>query len=508
MGSIKRNPLATDPYLQQGLDNLSKLFAPPNSGDIANYAKAKAIREEADRLSANYSYASDPNYNREQADRLNYAVNGNANNTFYKVDQADATQRYGLDLGARTELEKQRLSDARAFAEKRYGPIGENQILPDMPASVADYYRLPASDAQTGIITLQPGEQATFPNGRVLKGADKPLNESEWEAAQRERLRLAGSLTDEMMLDTINGKQTPVQVMGPDGKTPRYVTPGQAVREGLRPAPPVSSAAPETQNYQTAEGKRGTAVFDPTSRSWLDTASGRPIPEGSITFNSSLQGGAADTGLGPTTTNTTSGNNQGAQITSALNTLDVYENLIRNNPGALGVVGLIRGTAQNAGATVQDLADQFGKDVPELRQAADEIRNGLKSVAPRVFDPSIPEAQFLQATLAYAMARTENPSGEVSRQAYDRALERISGGLLGNSQETLANINAYRKVLQQQLTGVDALRNPNSARRDTAFPGTQTTPKPPSPSEPPRPPQAEDVEQWDIGPNGKPVRVK
>lgn len=94
----------------------------------------------------------------------------------------------------------------------------------------------------------------------------------------------------------------------------------------------------------------------------------------------------------------------------------------------------------------------------------------MKGVAPQLFDPSIPEIQFLQGTLAYSLARTENPSGEVSRQAYDRALERVGGGgILANQQSALASVQALRKVLGTQLEGIRTLRAPGTGRTDTSF---------------------------------------
>lgn len=465
--AISTNRYYNDPALGQAFSNLAQAFAPPSGADLAGYATAAAKKEEAARLAQLFTMAQSPDFNQSVFDRSNIAVgNYNPTQSYYAQDQNNATAIRGQDVTAATSRANNTADNDRALTAAIIGaaaaPVSQGQIRPGFN---------PADFGARGPVIPE------------FAGTPKPLSETEWQAAQNQRLLDAGTLTDAMLLDTIIGQRAPVEAVGPDGK-PIFMSPGAAVTQGAQPFVKPSGGATETQNYRLADGKTGTAFFDQTSNTWRDTATQQPLPEGAITFNSSLQGGAAETGLGPTTANTTSLVNRRAEITGALNTLDVYEQLIRQNPGSLGLVGLIRGTAQNAVASANDLAASFGKNAPQIEEAAANIRANLSKVAPEVFDPAIPEAQFLQATLAYAIARTENPSGEVSRQAYDRALERISGGWLGNSQETLANIGAYRKVLDQQLSATDVLQDPNTARTDTSFPGAPTPPAPPVPPSP------------------------
>ncbi len=114
----------------------------------------------------------------------------------------------------------------------------------------------------------------------------------------------------------------------------------------------------------------------------------------------------------------------------------------------------------NAAQVAQDMAASFGKSSAEIAGAAEQIKQQLGGVAPELFDPAIPEAQFLQGTLAYALARTENPSGEVSRQAYDRALERLQGGFFQNTASAKAAIGSFRNVLKTEAGAIGALRAP------------------------------------------------
>lgn len=483
MAGIVGNKYFNDPALGQAFSNIAQMFAPPSGADLAGYAAAGAKKAEAARLADLFNYAQNTDgFDQSTFDRMGQATGQwNPSNGYYGVNVGAATSRANNSADNARALEQTRMQEAGALSRLYAQPVtvsqGATVYLPDQTQAATGL-----SGVLSGNIATNPGEQVLTPDGRLVVGQPKPLTKPEVEGDILRRL----PTTDQnaAVLGDI-----PVETVIMDG-TPTIVRRNDAV--GKQPAPPMSTAAPETQNYQTPGGQRGTAVFDQTSKTWKDTASGEPIPQGSITFNSSLQGGATETGLGPTTANSTAANNQDAQITQALNTLDVYEQLIRNNPGALGIVGLIRGTAQNTVAAANDLASSFGKTAPQVAEAAADIREGLSQVAPEVFDRSIPEANFLQATLAYAIARTENPSGEVSRQAYDRALERISGGWLGNSQETLANIGAYRNVLRQQLSGVDALRDPSSARRETDFQGGTTPPGSGAPRPPLEPGTVED----------------
>lgn len=549
---IQQNRYYNDPAIGQAFGNIAQMFAPPSGSDLAGYATAGAKKAEAARLAELFNYAKDPAFDQSQFDRLGQASGQWTPSTGYVgVNTAAATSRSNNSADNARALEQTKLQEAGALSRLYATPItaaeGAAVYLPEqtagatgLPHVITNYhgidtaadtsrsnnsadnaraleqtklqeagalsrlYAEPVTAAEgatvylpeqtagatglprvvTGNISAAPGEEITTPDGRVIKGAPKPMTESEVQGGILQSLPVADQQA------TVLG-DIPVEDVIMNGQTVK-VRRNDSV--GLQPAPPVSSAAPETQNYQSPDGKRGTAVFK--NSTWIDTSTGQPVPQGSITFNSSLQGGAADTGLGPTTANNTAANNQDAQITQALNTLDIYENIVRDNPASVGLVGLIRGTAQNAVAAANDLAGSFGKTAPQLEEAAADIRAGLGSVAPELFDAAIPEASFLQGTLAYAIARTENPSGEVSRQAYDRALERIRGGILSNSQSIKANLGVYRRVLEAQRTGVGVLRDPNTARTDMGFQPGADVPAPAAAA----PPGA--VERWERGPDG------
>lgn len=459
MSGIRSNRYYSDPNIAAAMSNIAQMFAPPDSADLVNYASANAKREEAARLAKAFDYTTDPTYSREMADRMNYALNGNANNTFYSVDQ-----------GNRTVLDKQRLANEGALAQLYASPVQVNEnATVYVPAQHSRNSGL--APVLTGQTSAGQGEKVIRADGSMIMGPDKPLSETEWNAQQRARLLDNGMLTDQALLDTIMGEQTPVQAVGPNNE-PVFMTPGAAVREGAQ-AYVNKGAQAKPQNAVALMPDRKTrvpAIQGPDGQ-WLHAQTGQQLPEGIEIFDlPKAEGSAADVGFAPTTANTTSANNQEAEVTRALSTLDLYENLISNNPGAIGLVGLIRGTAQNTAATLQDLAASFGKSAPELQTAASAIRDDLAGVAPEFFDPSIQQAEFLQGALAYGLARTENPSGEVSRQAFDRALERVKGGgLLANQQSAKAALGAYRNVLQSQLDAIRTLRAPGTGRTDTSY---------------------------------------
>src|SRR5690606_8195844 len=129
-----------------------------------------------------------------------------------------------------------------------------------------------------------------------------------------------------------------------------------------------------------------------------------------------------------------------------------------------------------------------GKSAPQLDAVVADVRQGLKNVAPEYFDPKIPEAEFYQGTLAYALARTENPSGEVSRQAFERAREQVRGGILSNPEQILAKMGAWRKQLSAEADAIDVLRDPKQGRTDTGYRDPNGAPA---------------VEEWVRGPDGK-----
>lgn len=391
----------------------------------------------------------------------------------------DATRRRGNDLTYFASRENtadevagrmavSNADNAAKLALERAQPtiLGQGQTA-YFPPTEAATRGLPGTLA--GLMSAGQGETLFTPGGQTLRGAAKPLSMTEWEAQQAEKLRAGGQLTPEMLLDTIAGKQTPVQAVGPDG-APRFMSPGAAVRTGAAPYDkPTAGAAPKLGLARLPDGSTVTARYDAGTQRLVHAQTGQVLPDTAIMSNLPTPTGSFnDAAPAPTTANKTTANVMRADDTITLGMIDDYEKMIRGNPGVTGMVGYIRGTAQNAVQSAADLAAAFGGN-SGVSQAAAATKEGLRSIAPELFDPALPEAEFMRGALAYRLAKTENPGAEVSRHAYDRAYGRIGGGALANQASTLAQIDAIRNLVRRRMEGTQALDNPAAARTDPNF---------------------------------------
>lgn len=471
---IRRNGLYNDPALGQAFDNIASMFAPPSGSDLAGYASANATKQEAARLAHLYAQAQNPEVALEALDRLNYAARGNANNTFIAIDRNN-----------QNALDQQRLVNEGELAKLYATPV---EVKENATVYVPGQHSANSglNPVLTGQTSVGQGERVIRADGAEFTGAPKPMTDSELKAV------ILGGLPENEQRAAALGSTPVTNVVTPEGPRIQF----QADAVGMEPYFNKGAEA-KPQNAVALMPDRKTrvpAVQGPDGK-WVHAQTGQQLPEGIEIFDlPKAEGSAADVGFAPTTANATSANNQEAEVSRTLNLLDIYESALDNNPGALGLAGLVRGTAQNAVATATDLARAFGGTAPEVAAAAEDLRAGLQGVAPDLFDPSIPEIAFLQGTLAYSLARTENPSGEVSRQAYERALERVKGGgMLANTQSAKAAVQALRKVVNSQLEGIRTLRAPGTGRTDTTY-------QPPAASDAP-------IEKWDII-DGKLQRVQ
>jgi hypothetical protein len=267
---------------------------------------------------------------------------------------------------------------------------------------------------------------------------------------------------------------TPVEtVQGPNGPTIALRT--DAV--GQAPAPTGATGATETQNYRTPEGQQGTAAF--IQGQWRDTQTGQPIPPNSVTFGATLQGDQAGTGLGPTTANVTESN----KVEASLNLVDAdiaaLQTLLTENPGIAGTPGAIRGVAQNLASTISETLTAFGTDLsPNAAVSLETVQQAAASVSGGNRDTAIAKFNISIANLAYSMAQMNNPSGEVSRQAYERALEALSGGMFANNASTLEALSALsEQVARRREQYLGTLRAPGGA----PAPGVAPVAGPPQP---------------------------
>lgn len=184
MPTVKTSPFFNSPQFAQAANNLASLFEPPSGADAAGWANAKAKTAEADRLKQLFDYRNDPNFDQQTFDRGNIAAgNYNPSQSYYSVDQGNATTRRGQDVTAATSranntddntraLQVEKLSDL----QKLYVPLSQGEIGPAVPAEIATQFGAPgAIDQRTG--AAKPLSETEL-KAAVLQGMPKNLQEA------------------------------------------------------------------------------------------------------------------------------------------------------------------------------------------------------------------------------------------------------------------------------------------------------------------------------------------
>lgn len=280
------NPYNGDPNLRAGFDNIAAMFAPPSGSDLAGYAAAGLNNQKRQQLAEYYKMASDPNASRDVVDRYGVATGVfSPTQSYHKIDVDSADTRRGQDITAGTARDNNLRDNARAMAATRYGDIKEGDIRPAMPASVASMFGLPEQPEQRGTVKLSQNQTATLPDGSTMTGINRPQTMDEWQAQNLERQRQAGTLSDQQITDIAMGKQSPVTVMGPDGKTPVYAAPGTAMRMQM-PAAAAPSSTPVNRSEGTAviNGQMVPVTRAPDGLRW-QLQDGSPVPDGAQVQN-------------------------------------------------------------------------------------------------------------------------------------------------------------------------------------------------------------------------------
>lgn len=451
-----------DPALGQAFANIASLFAPASPQDMAAAADAQAKKAQAERLSWLWSNPNDPLADRRATMAGVYAPT----QSYYSVDQGEATARRGQDIGAQTTLATNAADNTRALNVARIGaqadiagqymtPLAQGATQPGLPGSIA---------AQFGM--------AEFPRAM---GAPVPLSETQQKAAERQRLIGTGQLSDTYLLDAILGEQAPVKVATPEG--PVFSTPGQAARTG---APAYvdqgSQPAPDVQNYQTMDGRTGTAVYT-TDKGWVDTQTREPLPAGTQTFKAATTGGT-DQALGGTNSNKTLGERTVALADYADQRAGQYEKFLAANPGVAGLPGVITGFAQDLGAGVRELAATYGDQgvpVEAITNLTDQVARGSN------YDPAIREALNRAAELAYIQAQLGDPGGEVNVKEWERLYSQFIGNLGGNA-AVAGPLRAFREqTTARRIYGENLINGNRTPYPEMPLPGGTIAPPPAAP---------------------------
>ncbi len=446
-----RNAMQRDPNLARAFDNLAGMFAPPSGSDFLASAKMQSERADAARREWLFNNSADPTAS-ARSSLLGIQGYGQTPSGFGKT--LDVTRR-GQDITAATSEANNVRDNQRLIAAKALDPLNQDQFRPGFE-SIAKMYSIPELAQPTrGNISAAPGETITTPNNEVFRGAPKPMSSDEVVAAAMQAELDSGRVTGRQITGPKLG--SPVEVQRPDG-TRGFAAQGDAILGGM--SAPVERK--KVKNVVTDVNGKQINIFEDGSALFTD---GSPVPPDTRIVNTAQpQGPNKDLGIG-TGNNITERNRVLANVASTETLLNVYDDIITKNPGAIGLVGAIRGTAQNLIASGSDLAKAFGGSVPQIEAAQAALRDGLSKAAGRdMFDPSIPEAEFIQSTLAYALARGENGGSDVSNRDFQNALDRVKGGgMLANSQSAKAAINAARKSLDAQRVRANTLAEPGAA---------------------------------------------
>lgn len=427
MASIRRNAgYAGDPYMAKAAENLAGLFAPPSGADASGWANANATREKAARLAELYANPTDPNFDRRNIAVGNYAPT----QSFYAQDQNTATTRRGQDVTAHTSVLNNQADNTRSAIVGLYGGnIGQGDVRRAVPAEVAGLVGLPAVDAAAG--------------------APKPLSRDEVVGAAIGQLPLA-----QQQGLALTGPGT-TNVVGSDGKPvvqsnaaaigqPAYVNPG-------------AGAKPSNGQFVLQDGQRGAAVQDTATGRWRNAQTGEELPaDAQITNLPTPQGSNADIGVGKTTANAI--DKQLLDIAVAKDTAVALRDLIVKSPASQGIVGWMRGTAQNLVQTGGELGAFFGGRMADVSEA---IKNGTADVGlAGAFDPNIPAIEMMANLLAFQYAKTttgERLSNEMLKNAKAalglEGLDANQANSIARINQAISRIEAQQGILSRARTG-------------------------------------------------------
>lgn len=540
---VRRNGAYNDPAMGEAFDNIASIFKPPSGSDLYGYAHAADTRQKMARqakaferiqagegtaadyaaagiadpskqyaLADQYRRSQEPGAKVEDLDAGAYVIHGNANNTFEGQGRKLRSDERNKRTEERTKIITTGMAPIAKDAVRVTPPNAMDVLGYDRPATdpwgnarpaagedaalaasaptvnpIASLFGpQPAAAPPAGPLTqygqteLDQGKVIVRPDGTRLEGPKKPLNESEAKAAELQRLRTSGVIDDQTMKAIVFGN-TPLEMVATPGGNRNVLRPDAV---GQTPAPDDSKAPkPILQNYQTQDGRKGSARFDTTINDYVDTATGARLPQGTLTFGANLTGGVKDTGLGPTTSNVTDANKREAENGKTRTLLKNYTALIQANPGVIGAVGALRGFAQDMIQSVKEGAQAFSDDPASFEQYVQQVETLAKQ---KGYDPAIAKAEFLRHVLGYRLAKTQNPSGEVNVRELVLNKDALGGGMLSNQQSAAAKLEEFAGIIDAEDQAIGSLRGAGSAA--------------PAPGAPVK------VEKWVRGPNGQLVK--
>lgn len=423
-------PTYNDPAFGQAINNIAKAFMPPSGADL--YAGGKNAREQKDfeaRRRAIAALAPD------MARAADIAPEQFVNN-YGDIQLATAA--------AAPEATPQSLANLMLGAKMSYQNTAPGVAYTEQQANTRN-----AADNQA----------------RVAMKVVEPLSQNQSRGDITPILKMFG-----VDAGALAGPQMGIQERDPSKD---YVLPGGGV----------ISARVDNQNKPMnvvvtgPDGQTRTAI----TRDFKTDVAGRPLlGAGDVLtqmFGSQVQGGLSDV-TGPTKANQTEANRRMAELNKTLGLIDRYETII-NNPGTIGLVGDVRSTMQNLIQTGNEVGALLGSEGGQIiREIQDAARRGAETVGVQNFDPNLDAAQFARNLLAYRLAQSENPNGEVGVKAFERANQALGDNWLANQASTRARLGEFRQSLLGELRAYDTLQGRRGAPAPEQIVGSGAPPPP------------------------------
>ncbi|KQO69542.1 hypothetical protein ASF22_02730 [Methylobacterium sp. Leaf87] len=466
-----------DEGIGRGFQNIAGALAPPDASDQLAGQKALEIRDKGLRLAELYANTQDPQYDR-RATLLGLQT---GSQSLEAVGLNNATTRSTNAADNARAIQQEAMRQSGDTDRTMLAPVAQDATR-FVPGRIAKMYGVP--EQQYGSASLQPGEKVVRADGSELQGTPKPLSTDEVQAGAMQVLP-ANDLRSIIM-----GKAPVENVQTPDG--PRVQYRDRAVGS----APAATPVTPQNAtNYQTPDGKQGTAVL--RDGVLMDSQTGQPIPAGSKQFSTAVQGGQDATGIGAANVN--KAGQQLLDLDLADAAMDSYAQLLNETPGAQGALGAARRSFQDLVATGGEAGQVLQKQDAEVRRLVGENR-----FSPEVlqrfggFDPKLSAVEGARQRAIALQAAASGGGAQVSNRDVERVEAEIGGGgLLANNSSSLANI-AQAKRTNALVRSKLGVANPTAAG---TFPGGG-----PAPSPAPAAPTAAVAEEWTRGPDGRPVR--
>lgn len=426
MPTIRANTAIDPSQIADMFNPLAKAFAPPTGQEILAGAKARETAQRVQMVQDLYDAAGRSDYNQAIQDRRAIAAGlYNPNQSFYSVDQGNATTLKTNAADNARALDQTRMQQAGESARNAntvrgsavaslYGALSPGQVGPAVPAEVAGTVGLPALATRQGL--------------------PKPVTQDE-VAAQA----LLAATPEQRRSVALKGVGN-TEVQTPDGI--RIVPSDQAV--GMTPAP--KAADPKYFNYDTPDGKTGTAMTGVGGK-LVDTQTGAELPQGSKTYTAQLTGNKADTGLGASAKSATE--TRLLDLSNLEGSINALENIVNKNPGAIGTTGAVMGFGQDALATAKEAAGILG---PQAQKYLKDVeQGGLPPEMSQYFNPNIPQAKLLENTILAQYAKMQDPGGRLSNQQMEIAAKALgSDGFLRSADKTRAVLAGIRQQIEQQ----------------------------------------------------------